>query len=197
MEVKEQKSCILWWISKWSTIVVSCQHINHHTIKVETKLIWSTLFCSVCGVLPLTRSTTMRGVVSKFYLNFIWLFDRSLFGVVSKFYVNFIVVWLFDRSLFQLAAKAGVFTYNRFHWKNLVWFCSLVIYSSLASELGGGSGRENELLTRSSLYFSKQSLALAVFIMAKHFHFTRLCTISMFSASNTLFVVCILSEWTR
>ena len=70
---------------------------NKNTIDEIDYWHWSTSFCSGCGMLPLTRTTSMR-------------------GVVSKFHVNFIVVWLFDRSLFQLATKAFIFTTNWFHW---------------------------------------------------------------------------------
>ena len=55
-----------------------------------------------------------------------------------------------------------------------------------------GVRAENELLTRStwsSLYFSKHSLRLAVFIMAKRFHFTRVCTIFMLPASDVYLLV--------
>ena len=113
---------------------------------------------------------------------------------VSKFHVNFIVVWLFDGSLFQLATKAVIFTTNWFHWNS--YFCSHVIFSRLASELGGGSWRENELLTRSSLYFSKQSLGLVVFIMAKHFHFYKSLH-NIYVACLKYVIYCLSTIWTR
>ena len=56
----------------------------------------------------------------------------------------------------------------------------------------GGRG-ENELLTRSSLYFSKQSLGLRSSSWQNTFIFTRVCTIFMLPASNMLFIVCLLS----
>ena len=107
-----------------------------------------------------------------------------------KFDVNFIVVCLFDGSFFQLAAKPLVFTSKWFDWKftNFVHFLQRAIFSKLASVPGGGSALRMSSLTRSSLYFSKQSLRLVVFIMAKHFILQDLFIFRL--GLNVSFVVC-------
>ena len=126
---------------------------------------------------------------------------RVCVGLRSFVCVGFALqaVNLMSISLSSVSLTDHFFIWQQNHWfshpndlienfQTFVQFLQRAIFSKLASEPCGGSALRMSSLTRSSLYFSKQSLRLVVFIMAKHFILQDLFIFRL--GLNVSFVVC-------